>query len=372
MNFYLIKKFRLPLEMIGDLPAWKMLWICVSLLMASGSAFSSESGEPEPTAKEKPFFVVPLLTSNPKMSTSVGAVAGYLHQFDSESTPSMFSLSGTYSDSDSAFAALFAQMFFDRGQQQLNVALVNGRVNNDYDDFLGSGLPAQTTDKVHMVGGRYSYRVGPHWFLGIQAMASNYVIEAEGAVEQALETIGLTGVDSVGLGLAAELDSRDHKRNPKSGKHLIFGNYAYREDFGGSDDYDVYRANFASYHSLAERYVLAWQLSGRWTEQAPISGYSSIALRGYVRGMQLAPNSTHFAIDNRIRLKGRFGLTIYGGVACLYDEMDDCSDSSNVYPSFGGGASFMVREQAGVVLRAEYIVGKEGSDGFYVTLNNPF
>jgi hypothetical protein len=32
----------------------------------------------------------------------------------------------------------------------------------------------------------------------------------------------------------------------------------------------------------------------------------------------------------------------------------------------------MVREQAGVVLRAEYIAGKEGSDGFYVTLNNPF
>ena len=237
MNFYLIKKFRLPLEMISRLSVWKLLWICGSLLLAPGSAFSGESGEPELTAKEKPFFVVPLLTSNPKMSTSVGAVAGYLHQFDSESAPSMFSLSGTYSDSDSAFAALFAQMFFDRGQQQLNVALVNGRVNNDYDDFLGSGLPAQTTDKVHMVGGRYSYRVGANWFLGIQAMASNYVIEAEGAVEQALETIGLTGVDSVGLGLAAELDSRDHKRNPKSGKHLIIGNYAYREDFGGSDDY---------------------------------------------------------------------------------------------------------------------------------------
>ena len=90
-------------------------------------------------------------------------------------------------------------------------------------------------------------------------------------MEQALETICFTGVDSVGLGLAAELDSRDHKRNPKSGKHLIIGNYAYREDLGGSDDYDVYRANFASYHSLAERYVLAWQLSGRWAEQAPIA-----------------------------------------------------------------------------------------------------
>ena len=152
--------------------------------MMSGSAFSGESAEPEPAAKEKPFFVVPLLTSNPKMSTSLGGVAGYLHQFDSESTPSMFSLSGTYSDSDSALAAVFAQMFFDRGRQRLNAALVNGRVNNDYDDFLGSGLPAQTTDKVHTVGGRYSYRVGPHWFLGIQAMASNYVIEAEGAVEQ--------------------------------------------------------------------------------------------------------------------------------------------------------------------------------------------
>ena len=344
--------------------------VFIAACAVSGWIYADEgSAAPE---KPSPWLMVPLLTSNPKMDTSVGGLAGYLYQFDQKSAPSMFGASGTYSASDSFFGVLFAQAFFDSNKQRLSVAVTNGKVNNDYHNFLDSGLSAQTTDNVKAFATRYTHAVGSDWFVGGQFLSTNYVIEAEGLVEQHLDSIGLTGMESAGVGLVIGYDSRNNQRNATDGQYFLFHNNAYRESLGGEENFDVYNGEFSDYRRLSDRYVLATQFQGRWTDDAPKSGHSSVSLKGYVRGMQLKPNYMHLTLDNRIKVKDKWGVVIYGGVGCLYEDVEACDTGDAIYPALGAGISYLLREKAGIVIRAEYVVGKDDNDGVYLTMGHPY
>ena len=51
--------------------------------------------DPASGARESPWLLLPTVSANPKLGTSVGAIAAYLHYFDEQSRPSMFGLAAT-------------------------------------------------------------------------------------------------------------------------------------------------------------------------------------------------------------------------------------------------------------------------------------
>ena len=277
-----------------------------------------------------------------------------------------------YSTTDSWTAGGFGQMFFDKDNQKMMVGMFGGKIRNDYQDFLGSGVSAQTTDDLQVFFTRYSYRIKGDWYAGIQFISTNYVIGADGLFADFLQLIGLTGFDSNGLGLVAEYDSRDNVRNPTSGSLFDLNNVAYREGLGGDEDFDVYNMKYSQYVSHGNQNVLAWEVKGRWTSDAPIGGYSSVDLRGYIRGNYLAPNATLAQLDERIMFTRSWGMSVFGGVSCLYDSLSDCNDSENLYPAIGAGAIYVLKEEAGIVLRAEIAKGKSDERAFYLTMGQPF
>ena len=77
-------------------------------------------------------------------------------------------------------------------------------------------------------------------------------------------------------------------------------------------------------------------------------------------------------LDARFRLRGRWGADAFAGIACLYNDVSDCSSSSAVYPAVGAGISYLLKPAAGFVIRAEYAVGKSDNSAFYLTLGQPF
>lgn len=346
--------------------------LCLLIVLgAVGPGQAQDSEEPGKT-EESPWLLVPMITSDPKLGNSLGLTGGYLHQFDPGSTPSMFLLHTSYSDTDSRISALFGQMFFDSDRQKLILGMVDGRIENDYEDFLGSGIPAQTTDNLDAVFARYYHVVSGDWYAGFQLVSSNYAIGAEGFLEDFLEFIGLTGFDSTGVGLAVEYDTRDNQRNPSTGKHFEASNLAYRESLGGDESFDVYRGEYSQYINFRKDHVLAWQVVGRWTDDAPIGGYSSIELRGYVRGNYLAPHYTHAQVEDRISFTERWGMSVFGGLACLYDSVSDCESSDNLYASVGAGVILTLKPEAGIVVRAEVAKGEADEATFYLKLGNSF
>ncbi len=354
---------------------WMPVFLIIFLIFISQtpSVQAFESGEKgQQETKNSPWIVTPVISSDPKVSTSGGVMAAYMHKFDDASPMSLGGVRGTYSTTDSYFYGGFWRLFFSEDNHRLSGALAKGKIKNDYSDFLGSGLPAQTTDSLKLFAMRYQKRVKGQWFLGPQIISTNYTISGDDWLSgEIIDKVGLTGFDSNGVGLVAQYDSRDNQNSPARGQVFEVHNIAYRQSFGGDASFDTYSAAYKFYHPHGQGHVLAAHLKGRWTHNAPTSGYSSVDLRGYVRGQYLAPHMTMTEVEERFSLYKKWGLVAFAGVAVLYGKDDGHDNSGKLYPAAGAGISYQLNDEK-MVVRAEVAIGKEGNQGFYMKFGNPF
>jgi len=322
------------------------------------------------TAEEKaesPWLLTPLASSSPKFGTSIGAMAGYLHKFDEESPTSTITLMGSYSDSDSLFYGMFGRTFFDQDRQRLIAGVVNGEVNNNYKDFLGTGVPVNTTDDFSAIFLRYQHVIVGDWYLGPQIISTDYAISGnDWFSNEFINRLGLTGFDSTGIGLLVEHDTRDNQNSPSAGSLFNVNNIAYRKSLGGNNSFDAYALTYSKYIGHGNGHVFTARLKGRWTSDAPAGGYSSVNLRAYTTGQFLAPHMTMIEAEERYKLTERWGLTAFTGVACLYGGDIDCFDSENTYPAIGAGVTFMIKMKEKMVIRSEVAKGEGDNYGFYL------
>ena len=358
---HLVRRFGLYFALVAANPV---------VSIASESQSPSES-LPE-AALESPWLITPTVSADPKLGTTLGAVAGYLHKFDPESRMSLLNGFATYSDTDSYVGGVFGEMYFDANRHKVIAGFINGRIRNEYDDFLGTGVSAKTEDEMASLFFRYLHRIKGQWYAGGQFISSDYVIGADGIFDSILEQIGLTGFNSNGLGLVGEFDSRDNRRNPHGGDHFVVHNVAYREGLGGDESFDALQINYSNYFPFGDGHVLATNVRGRWTDDAPLAGYSSLNMRGYTRGNYLAEHYSHVNVDARFHIAGRWGASLFGGVGCLYGKVSSCDDSEALYPMLGGGMIYLLKPEAGIVLRLEYAKGESDNSAFYLSLGHPF
>jgi hypothetical protein len=310
------------------------------------------------TEKESPWIATPLVSSGPKMGSSVGAMVGYLHKFDEESPTSTFGLTGTYSDTDSYYLVLFATTYFDENTQRLIAALIYGEINNEY---LYDGLPqaVKTTDNFYASFIRYSYKVYDNWYVGGQFVNTDYeILGNDPFSNQVLTTIGLSGFSGNGVGLTAEYDTRENINSPQSGSFVNLNNLAYRKAIGSDVDFDEYTLNLRHYFDQHEKLVLAMRLDNRWTHDAPPAGYSSVDLRGYTSGQYIAHYGSVFELEERLDIAYGIGATLFGGVACLYESLGDCSDN--------------IKKEEKMVVRLEGAKGESGSYGIYLQFGRAY
>ena len=359
-------------EQIWIMRAHKLLTVCLGLWWMTGAAMAqgvAESGGTDAQAKESPWLLVPILTSDPKLGTSGGAMAAYLHRFDPKSTISMFGVQGLYTSTHSKIGALFARTFFGEDRHRLFVVALSGQINNDYSDYLNTGFPLQSQDNIHGVFARYLYRAYEDWFVGLQLADTNYqIIAADPSSQEILDQLGVTGFDSAGGGLVVNYDSRDNVNTPSSGLFGDANNLAYSKDFGGSASFDAYRLTLKQYFPHGDGNVFAWKLSNHWTVNAPPSGYATLRLRGYTAGQYLGPNMTSLEAEERIRIGERWGLTAFTGIAKLYGDTSQTNPSLGSYADIGGGLYFMLKPKDKIAATLEYADGKGSNYGIYMRL----
>ena len=343
-----------------------------------------EVEEVAPAVELKPWLITPTLSADPKLGTNVGGLIAYLKKLDAESTPSMTGLSVSYSDTDSMTGALFSQLYWKADSRRLSLLAAGAEVNNEYDDFLGTGQTVKTQDNVHTFGFRYLHKFRPGgWFVGVQGISTNYAVGADGMLEVALNQIGLSGFDAAGLGLVFQLDTMDNQRDPSSGHLHTLHNFAYRESLGGEASFDVGYADLRWYRSVegisvgksGRSPVVAIQLKGRFTADAPLSGYSSVNLPGYTMGNYLSRHYSHVLVDARIPLGRKLGLVAFGGVGCQFGEDlagRDLSCSDATFPAIGVGVSYMLKAEASVLIRLEIAKGKSDNEALYLRFGHSF
>ena len=340
--------------------------------------------EPREESKPKPWLITPTLSADPKLGANIGALVAYLKTLDSESTPSMTGLSVSYSDTDSVTGALFAQLYWKGDARRLSLLAAGAEINNEYDDFLGTGQTVETQDDVQTFGFRYLQQFRPGgWLAGIQGISTNYAVGADGFLDGMLNQIGLSGFDATGVGLVFQHDTMNNQRDPSSGHLLTLHNLAYRESLGGKASFDVGYVDLRWYRTIGKASVgkngrspvIALQVKGRFTADAPLSGYSSVNLPGYTMGNYLSQHYSHVLLDARIPLTGKLGLVAFGGVGCQFGEDitgRDLSCGDATFPSIGVGVSYMLKEEASVLIRLEIAKGKSDNEALYLRFGHSF
>lgn len=348
--------------------------LCLSCVAIAQVAETEDREAPsEKAERESPWVIAPKFSSDPKVGTSLGFLAGYLFKLDPKSTSSMAGAMASYSNTDSFIGTAFLRSYWNEDQKRFTAALGGGRIKNDYSDFLGSGLPASTTDEMKLAYARYLQAVRSNWFVGVQGVYTNYLAVGDDfRTDEVLKALGLTGIDSGALGLVVMYDDRNNQNAPTGGKLLNINNFAYREALGGDENFDTLNLEFKHYITHAEGKVFAYHVSGRWTHDAPNSGYSSVNLRGYTRGQYLAPHSVAIEAEERFHIRGRFGLNIFAGVACLYGDGQDCGERDSLFPSAGIGGEYMLKPSEQMVVTVDYAKGEGENSGFYVRFGQAF
>jgi hypothetical protein len=266
----------------------------------------------EPAKKQSPWLLAPTFSSNPKLGTSLGLIAAYMHYFDEKSQVSMFGVNGLYTSTDSAIVVLAAKSSWNADHHRILVLFPTGIIKNNYDDFLGTGKPLKSEDNLQVLVGRYQYRVYGDWFAGLQGILTNYQIIGQNALdEEMLQTLGLTGFRSGGIGLTVLHDSRDIEFSPTRGWYLNLNNVAYRDWIAGDNNFDVYRLDLKAFFEYWGGQVLAVRQSNQLTVDAPPSAYAPIFLRGYKMGQYLGKNMSAVEAEERLWFAKNWGATIF-------------------------------------------------------------
>jgi hypothetical protein len=285
----------------------------------------------------------------------------------------MFGVNGQYTSTDSAIVAIVGKASWSEDHHRLLVVFPTGLIKNDYNDFLGTGKPLKSEDNLQALVARYQYRVYGNWFAGLQGILTNYQIIGQNALdEEMLQTLGLTGFRSGGIGLTVLHDSRDIEFSPTRGWYLNLNNVAYREWIAGDNNFDVYRLDMKTYFEHWGRQVLAVRQSNQWTVDAPPSAFAPVVLRGYKMGQYLGKNMSALEAEERLRFSKSWGATIFTGIACLYGEGKSCSDTENLYPMLGAGIQYIVKQKEGIVASLEYAQGKWDNYGIYLKMGYGF
>ena len=333
---------------------------------------------------KKPWLITPTLSADPKLGANVGGLVAYVKKLDAESTSSMFGLSVSYSDTDSSTGALFGQLYWGQDTRRMTLLAATAEVNNEYDDFLNLGSAVETQDSVHSFAARYMQQFRPGgWFAGIQGVSTNYTVGADDSLQGVIDQIGLSGFDATGLGLILQHDTMDNQRDPGAGHLFTLHNIAYRKTFGGESSFDVGLLDLSWYHSLGKAWskrtarapVIAVQLTARVTDDAPPSGFSSVTLPSYTRGNYLSQHYSHLLVDGRFPITKKFGLVAFGGVGCQFgvDILNrDVSCDDALFPAIGAGVSYMLKEEASVLIRLEFAKGKSDNEAVYLRFGHSF
>jgi len=323
---------------------------------------AADAASEEAKKAPSPWLLLPSFANNPKLGTSVGALVGYVRKFDAQSQVSIFGISAQYTSTDSATAVMFGRTSFDADQHRLIGIAIGGLIRNDYDDFIGTGVPLKSEDHIRSLALRYLYRVKDDWFIGAQALSTNYQIVGQTAMDDDLISfLGLTGFEATGIGLVAQHDSRDRTDSPRQGWLLNFNNIAYRPKAENSDNFAVYRLDYRQFWSHGDGHVLAVRQSNQWTQDAPLGANAPVQLRGYTVGEYLGKSMSSIEVEERHRFAERWTATAFAGVACLYGgDRSGCS-TSDLFPSVGAGVQYVLKPVQGIVANLEFAVGKDGN-----------
>jgi len=359
---------------LGEIDSW-------SPGIESGSATSHDmfqvqdsphGGDDEKTGE---FLIVPVPFANPTIGAGLFVLAGTIFRpnpDDKVSPPSTLGGGGMYSTNNSWGLGLGGSMFLDEDRWRIGAALayadVNYRLYGVGQEFGGVGKSVRISQQVLMLQASVLYGLGGNFHIGPVFRMFRVETELNDGRPIKVGPIDIP-VDprrarQVSLGAQFTFDTRDDVFYPREGQFVDAQARFYREALGGRNDYEIYSLAANTYHSMAERTVLAGRLFWRMADgQVPFYGLSYLGTGPDIRGYEVGryQDKILIAVQAEIRqeLLKNFGVEAFAGFGQVQREMNNFR-FSDFLPGIGAGVTYDVAADSTVNMRADVAWGVDG------------
>ena len=377
------------------------------LLLIAGSALSAQDRpEPvvDPTAVQTPGLepysvssdgtseetgpaITPLFAPIPFRNSQLGwglaVMAGAIHRFDPDTTlkPSTGALMGFYSENKSW--GLMAIEVARLAKDTWRLRGVASHMDIRY-DFFGIGEGAGDAGKslpieqpMDFAVGAALYRIRPSLYGGASLLWMRSEAKLQEDLGLGIPPQDLATLQLVAPGIQAEYDTRDNDYWPHHGSIASFKSNFFASGLGSSRDFQRYVAAWSWYNEVrGPALVLATNLNAAWAAGdtpfwiLPSVGTGRYGLRGYTQGRYRDNFMTTAQAELRGHTAGRWGGTIFDGLAYVAPSADEL-DHASPLPAGGLGVRFKLTERYPMHMRADYAWGKNESL-FYFSVSEAF
>ena len=330
-----------------------------------------------PAKRTRNYFVVPIPMSSPTFGTGLILGGAYYYPQTAEekaSQPASFTgAAAGYTTNESRAAGVMHQQYWggDRwrfnavgGYADFRLELVQSLDEPDQSvlDWVVSGSFVQSS---------ISRRVGSNWFVGATARYLDITQDLDldvDAPEYSLDS----SIESPGIGINAEYDSRDVPASPYSGMRVEFKSMASDQRQRSDGTYLAMYARVRGYHSLRDNLVLAWDVNGcQKSGSIPLWDTCRLNLRGFPVTDYLSKQSLASQVEARWRLSKRWGAVAFAGGGLVDRPFADNGDGELI-PSYGVGVRFMVLPSQRINLRLDYGRSNTGAGAWYLAVGEAF
>jgi hypothetical protein len=339
----------------------------------------------ETEEKKGEWLIAPLPDYKPEFGFGILARVGYIFPLDPKdkvSPPSMVGGFGYYAQNGSWAGGLFSKFFIDEDRYRVTAGLFHAEINYD---FSGVGTAAGTSGQSvplsqQMTGGLLEplFRIAPNFYLGPKYMGAAMHVRIDVDPATSPVKIPTNAIDTTysALGFHAQWDTRDSQFYPRKG-HVADFEVAFHDPAIGDDfAYQVFKASYNGYISLATNQVLAFRLMGQF-ENGDVPFYALCQfgrgsdLRGYDVGQFQDKQMLAGQLEYRLMITKRFGAVAFGGVGEVAPSLSSLS-WDNLLPSGGAGLRYVLAEKNHVALRFDVAWGKTDGPKFYLAVGEAF
>ncbi|MEM1326927.1 MAG: BamA/TamA family outer membrane protein [Bacteroidota bacterium] len=351
--------------------------------------FDLPSNHPDTNHYTPEIVISPIVNYEPSTSLGIGIGSKFLFKppkAGEETRTSNIPLSVTYTLRNQFIFWSEYNIFFPEENWLLKGDLVYSKFPLSY---FGLGSGTLQADEVTVSFDQIQVqplllrRIHKQFFLGggvrfLHSYNTKFIHEEEAfGNEYLLDDLEST---SLGLELAATVDSRDNILNALDGNFIELTHGFYSKAIGSSHNFMLTRLDFRKYFRVSPNKldVLAYQFFTRWAwNDAPLLEFSSLGgselLRGFQEGRFRGRVAYFTQLEYRWQAMDRIGFVFYGGAGDVLNREQDFSIDNLKY-SLGSGIRIKIVDEENLNIRFDYAFGfgRERENNFYLGLAEAF
>lgn len=360
----------------------------LSPALAAGQEIAPVKGveEVEPKAETgikttSDWVFMPIPISNPSIGTGLALTALHLFPFGGSTQPSLIGAGAAVTSNGTWIAGAGTQLRFKEDLWRVTFGAGIADVHYDFYGIgetagdIGASVPVAT--RTNAMFGSVLRRIGAGFYggAGLRYAGTETSLDTDippGPMYSLLSSE--LNVDTVGVSLIGQYDTRDSSFSPGSGSFASLTLYRFDKALGSDLEYELLDVQWNKYYGIGRYGVIAGRMSAcSASDGAPFFDLCQFGqkkdLRGYVSGRYRDHAMYAAQAEYRTPFFHRFGGVVFAGFGQVAPDWGKFA--SDVLSSAGAGLRYLASEKHKVTASIDYSRVK-GEDAWYFYIGDAF